>query len=182
MCWVVERFAAPAGEREIPMSQESRAERCWPLLFSYRDTVFGNGFVAEVRAKNGRAVSVREADDVVWFYGVNPGGMAAVGRSFEEAHAAFRRTFRDVLADFADGAETFADLRAAVQEFFDETNAPAEQDWVAAVDAVRAGRVEVATHDLPRKPAESKRNVQVTEKTAFTARDNEVKLQHALAA
>ncbi len=35
----------------------------YPLLFSYRDTLFGNAVVLEVQATNGRALCVKESED-----------------------------------------------------------------------------------------------------------------------
>ncbi|MPZ20883.1 MAG: hypothetical protein GEV06_23710 [Luteitalea sp.] len=151
----------------------------YPLLFSYRDLVFGNGYVAEVVATNGRAL-VEEEDGAIWFEGVNPGGMAASGRSPDEAHAAFRERFRHVLADLASEAETFDAFRREVARFFDETNEPAERDWLAAVEAVRAG--EVRAEGLPQKPAASPRSVRVLMRHSFTARDNDPEFEQALAA
>ena len=81
-----------------------------PFLFSYRDTLFGNGFVVHVEAKNGRALSVHE-EDGWWMYGVNPGGMAAHGDDPHAAHAAFRKTFSDVWLDIAKDTRSFAEFR-----------------------------------------------------------------------
>lgn len=150
-----------------------------PLLFSYRDTVFGNGFAAEVVAVNGRALFVEE-DGEFWFYGVNPGGMAAADSTPDAAHAAFRARFRDVLSDFAAAASTFDEFRDEVERFFHATNEPTERDWMAAVDAVRAGKV--SAEGIPQKPAGSPRSVTVQKKDVFTARDNDAELLRAVAA
>ena len=159
-------------------TQEATKQPC-PLLFTYRDRVFGNGFVAEVIATNGRALFVEE-DGGCWFYGVNPGGMAASGQSPDEAHAAFRTRFQAVLADFAAAASTFEEFRSEVERFFSETNEPTGREWEAAVDAVRAGRV--AAEGIPRKPAASPRSISVLTKHGFSARDNEAQLERAIAA
>ena len=58
-----------------------------PLIFTYRDLVYGTGILAEVRVR-GRVLAVTEQDGV-WMYGVNPGGLAAPGATIPEAHAAF---------------------------------------------------------------------------------------------
>src|SRR5438045_1576115 len=92
-----------------------------PLLFTYRDTLFGNGFIVEVNARHGRALCVREAD-AFWMYGINPGGIAAHGSDPDEAHIAFRTTFSNILKDLADEADSFDAFRATVVRFFDETN------------------------------------------------------------
>ena len=102
-----------------------------PFLFSYRSTLFGNGFIARVEAKNGRALCASEIDGF-WMYGLNPGGMAARGDDPVSAHAAFRRTFSNVLVDIAKEAGTFEQFRDAVHAFFDETNEGYEQEWTAS--------------------------------------------------
>lgn len=150
-----------------------------PLLFSYRDTVFGHGYVAEVVAVNGRALLAEENGEW-WFYGVNPGGIAAFGSSPDEAHAAFRARFRDVLSDFAAAVTTFDEFRRDVERFFIETNEPTAQDWQTAVEAVRAGRVSV--EGIEQKPATSPRSISVMMKHVFTARDNEPELLRTVAA
>ena len=86
-----------------------------PFLFSYRDTLFGNGFVVHVEARNGRALCARE-EDGWWMYGVNPGGMAAHGDDPHAAHAAFRKTFSDVLLDIAKDTRSFDEFRAQVEQ------------------------------------------------------------------
>src|SRR6266581_535977 len=77
-----------------------------PILFTYRDCLFGNGFVVEVNAVNGRALCIHERDGF-WMYGVNPGGMAATGEDAVAAHAEFRQTFSKILKDLAHEASSF---------------------------------------------------------------------------
>jgi hypothetical protein len=151
----------------------------YPLLFNYRDTVFGNGYVAEVVVTNGRVLAAHE-DEEIWFYGVNPGGIAAPGESPDAAGAAFRSTFRNALSDFAATANTFEDFRREVERFFAETNAPTEIEWNSAVAAVREGKIDAK--GLERKPAESPRSITVLLKQAFSARDNETLLERVVAA
>jgi hypothetical protein len=150
-----------------------------PLLFSYRDTLFGNGFIVEVSAKNGRALCVREADGF-WMYGINPGGMAAVGEDPDSAHAAFRKTFSNILIDLVMDSENFEAFRAEVVRFFGETNAGYEPEWYSAVQAVRDKQVHVV--GIPALPADSPRDVTVEIKSAFRAADNRADLEARIAA
>ena len=151
-----------------------------PFLFSYRDTLFGNGFVVHVEARNGRALCVREGDGW-WMYGVNPGGMAAHGDDPHAAHAAFRKTFSDVLLDIATDTRSFDEFRAQVEAFFEATNAGYEPEWREAAAAVRAGRIN--RHGFSVTPADSPRSVAVTLKSAdnVSAIDNVAALTAELA-
>jgi hypothetical protein len=150
-----------------------------PLLFTYRDCLFGNGFVVEVKANFGRALCVHESDGF-WMYGVNPGAMAAFGDDPDAAHAAFRQTFSNILKELALEANSFEEFRALVDKFFADTNPGYERDWFRAVDAVR--RNEVDAEGLPRVPADSPRTIEVSMKKIFNAADNAANLQLARAA
>jgi len=140
-----------------------------PLLFSYRDTLFGNGFLVEVQIQNGRALGVQEADGF-WMYGINPGGMAASGTDLDTAHAAFRKTFSDMLVGLAIECDSFETFQAAVDVFARETNAGFEPDWESAVAAVRRDKIAVA--GLAQAPAASPLSVTVSLKTQPRAEDN----------
>jgi hypothetical protein len=153
----------------------------YPLLFSYRDTLFGNGMLVEVQVVNGRALCVREADDY-WVYGINPGGMAAHGVDPDSAHAAFRKTFSHILVDLAVGSENLESFAAAVQKFFDETNEGYEVEWKDAISAVRRG--DVSLEGIPLVPANSPRSIVVSVKQVeqVTPQDNSANVQYLLAA
>lgn len=154
----------------------------YPLLFSYRDTLFGTGLVLEVQVVNGRALCVKEAEDEYWIYGINPGGMAAHGNTPDAAHAAFRRAFSHILIDLANEAQSFDDFRTAVELFFDDTNAGYEAEWQEATAAVRRG--DVSLEGVPLVPANSARSISVTVKQVenVTPQDNSANLQYLLAA
>jgi hypothetical protein len=150
-----------------------------PFLFTYRDTLFGNGFIVEVQATNGRALCVYEAEGC-WMYGINPGGMSALGDDPTTAHAAFRRTFSNILVDLALESPSFEAFQHAVSKFFDETNEGYEPEWVEAVQAVRKN--EVHLEGIPRAPANSARMIRVEIKEVVSAEDNRANFQPQLAA
>lgn len=154
----------------------------YPLLFSYRDTLFGTGLVLEVQVTNGRALCVKEAEDEYWIYGINPGGMAAHGATPDEAHTAFRRAFSHILIDLANEAETFDHFQTAVEKFFNDTNPGYEGEWQQAILAVRRG--DVTLDGVPMVPANSPRSIRVTIKQVeqVTPQDNSAQLQYLLAA
>jgi len=134
----------------------------FPLLFTYRDRIVGLGFSALVTS-HGRVLAV-EDDGEVWVYGVEPGGLAANGTDPKEALEAFRQTFTNVLRDLASETRSFADFEARVQTFFNAINEPNAEEWRRAVDAVRAGQLNIP--NMRQEPAESRRFVQVMEDKA----------------
>jgi len=153
----------------------------YPLLFTYRDTLFGKGFIVEVQATSGRALCVREADGF-WIYGINPGGMSAFGDDPDAAHAAFRRTFSGILVDLAGDARGFDEFRQLVTRFFEDTNEGYEAEWREAVEAVQRGEVRLEGVEIV--PANSPRSIGVSVKPVeqLTAQDNSANLQYLLAA
>ncbi len=128
----------------------------YPLVFSFRDVIEGNGFLAGV-AISGRALMVHEGEDGWWLYGVTPAGIAATGDTPPEAHAAFRNTYREVLFDAAADAADFEAFKTEVERFFNEGNSEEERRWNEAAAAIRSGQVtpEAFFSELPRIPADS---------------------------
>jgi len=150
-----------------------------PLLFSYRDTLFGPGVLIEVRVHNGRALYVEEPDGG-WLYGVNPGGMAAPSSSLDEAHQAFRQTFSKVLVDLIVHTASEVEYRTVVERFVRETNEAYEAEWLAAVEAVRA--LGTNPTGLAKAPAGSPLNVEVVVRERSQVSDNVAQSDTLLAA
>jgi len=130
----------------------------YPLLFARRERVEGNGFIARVGV-SGR-VLLTEEDGEFWVEGVNPGGMAANGKSANEALAQFCQDYLAVLFDIASDAKDFDGFREEVKRFFDDTSRPALREWEEAVQQVKAGEVDAEW--LTKRPAETKLGVEVT--------------------
>jgi hypothetical protein len=151
----------------------------YPLLIDFRGAVFGNGFVAAVSA-HGRLLAVDEGHGDWWFYGVNPGAIAAHGDSFEEAHQEFGDALQAVLIQFATEAPSIDAFQAEAQKFFDATNTPTQAEWQTAVQRVRAEKEQLA--GLPVKRADATPvQVSVTPLVAFTPEDNHPTVNAALA-
>lgn len=140
-----------------------------PLLFTYSDRVVGMGFTAHVRSY-GRVLGVVEGEGDVWIYGVEPGALAAKGADPKEALESFRQSFTEVLRDFASEAQSFHEFQQSIQQFFDAVNRPTEAEWLKAVEAVRAGQIDLP--DMRKEPAESSRFVEVIEERAADSRPN----------
>ena len=152
----------------------------FPLFFTYRDRVFGKGFMADV-ISHGRVLAATEADEH-WVYGVQPGSFAATGETPPDALNAYRQSFRNVLLDLADESESSMAFEEAVKEMFFDVNIVREQEWHSAVNKVRAGKV---TLEIPRENADSKSYIRVEFKDLahVSPADNyPVEIESALAA
>ena len=154
----------------------------YPILFTFRNKISGNGFLAKV-AVHGKSLAVEE-EGGWWMYGVEPGDLAAGGATFNDAQAAFRKTFTAILFDIAEETEDFKSFKAEVAKFFRGVNQPTEQEWQAAVLEVRAGRItaDAISDGLPILPAESPRSVEVKLLRFFKPKDNVLDPQMAVAA
>ena len=117
----------------------------YPIIFTYRDIIAGNGFFAGVQA-DGRALLCEEAEGF-WMHGVSPGTIAGGGDDRADAFRAFKERYLSVLFDIAAEAPTFDAFAAEVRAFFDAACKETADAWDAARVEVRAGRV---TTDLPR--------------------------------
>ncbi|HSS50128.1 MAG TPA: hypothetical protein VLX28_14415 [Thermoanaerobaculia bacterium] len=143
----------------------------YPLLFARREKVEGNGFIARV-AVSGRVLLTSEEDGEYWVEGVNPGGLAANGKSANEALAQFCQDFLAVLFDIASDAQDFEGFREQVKKFFEDTSKPALQEWEDAVKQVRAGKVNAEW--LTKRSAETKLEVDVTMLVQPAATNNDL--------
>lgn len=152
-----------------------------PLLLNFREVLFGTGIVVEVHAVNGRALCVQEPDGY-WIYGVNPGGMAAVGDDPVSARREFRHTFSGVLREIAAEATSFDEFVVLIRSFFEDTNKGYEQAWRDAVDVVRKRELEVP--GLKKSSADARLEVTVNVKalSEIQPADNEADLQLDVAA
>lgn len=107
-----------------------------PLIFTLRDTVSGDGFLAGITLC-GRALMVEE-DGKWWMYGVRPGAIAESGDTPPESFAKFRNRYKEVLFDIAHDCKKFADFKREVERFFNEADEEEERRWNESLAAVRA--------------------------------------------
>lgn len=114
--------------------------KLYPLVFSFRDIIAGNGYVATV-AMDGRVVLAEENDQDVWMFGVQPGGIAGGDRQKETAFVEFQNSYSSVLYDFAAEATSFDEFKEKVTAFFSEINGPNLVDWESSLAEVRARNV-----------------------------------------
>lgn len=111
----------------------------YPLIFTYRDAISGNGFLAGVTV-TGRALMLKE-DSKWWMYGVRPAGLAEAGNTPNETFLSFRQRYSAVLFDIAEEADSFEAFRAEVERFFYEADPIEEQRWTEAHRRIRTGEL-----------------------------------------
>ncbi|MGH8059230.1 MAG: hypothetical protein ACREOH_18680 [Candidatus Entotheonellia bacterium] len=114
-------------------------ETVYPVLFTLREVVSGNGFVAGVYVQ-GRGSMVFESDEGWWLYGVEPGGLAESGNTPKEAHLKFVADFKEVLFDIASDATSFEAFKKEVERILTQVNKPEADRWENAVKAIRSGK------------------------------------------
>jgi hypothetical protein len=149
----------------------------YPLMFTFRDAVSGNGFLAGVTL-SGRALMVHE-DDSWWIYGVRPGALAETGQTPQEAFLKFRNTYKTVLFDMAEESADFESLKKEVERFYYEPDDEEERRWMEAFRELRSGKMqpEPPFSSLPKEAPET-RPTQITVErldavtTRFTVADN----------
>lgn len=129
----------------------------YPVLFTFRDAISGNGYLAGVTL-SGRALMEREEDDKWWVYGVRPGAIAQVGATPNEAFLLFRNRYKEVLFDVAEESVDFDGFRAEVERFYHQPDEEEEKRWTESVAAVRAGELvpEAPFSELPREAPENR--------------------------
>lgn len=130
----------------------------YPVMFTLRDTVSGNGFLAGVTL-TGRALMRKEDDGKWWVYGVRPGAIAETGNAPEEAFLRFRNTYRNVLFDMAEGSPDYEAFRGSVESFYFQPDPEEEGSWQTASDAIRSGSFvpdDEFFGKLPKEPPETR--------------------------
>ncbi len=110
----------------------------YPVMFMFQDAVSGNGFLAGVTL-TGRALMRKEADGKWWVYGVRPGALAETGTTPEEAFLRFRKSYKNVLFDMAEGAPDYQLFRETVETFYFQPEEDEEKSWQEAFEAIRSG-------------------------------------------
>jgi len=128
-----------------------------PLLFTFRDTISGDGFLAGITL-SGRALMLNE-DDAWWMYGVRPGAIAESGCSPQESFLRFRNRYREVLFDIASEHRTFEAFKQEVERFYSEPDPEEERRWEDALNKIRSANVNPPApffSDLPRETPENR--------------------------
>lgn len=149
----------------------------YPIMFTFRDVVSGNGFLAGVTL-SGRALMVHE-DEAWWIYGVRPGALAEIGQTPQEAFSSFRNTYKTVLFDVAEEFANFESFKEEVERFYHEPDEEEERRWTEAFQDLRSGKTqpEAPFSSLPQEAPE-KRPTQISvdrldvSGTRFTFADN----------
>lgn len=122
----------------------------WPLIFNFRAPILCDGFIARVELR-GRLLA-RAEHDAVWLDGVNPGALALSAPSINTAGLELHSALTAVFVDFAEEHTSFDEFKAAVEQFFHDTDDDSVQEWQEAVSAVQQGLI-TAPAGLPVYPA-----------------------------
>jgi len=149
----------------------------YPLMFTFRDAISGNGFLAGVTL-SGRALMVNE-DNAWWIYGVRPGAIAETGQTPQEAFLKFKNTYKAVLFDMAEESKDFDSLKIEIERFYHEPDDEEERRWMKAFQDIRSGNMqpEEPFASLPHEAPET-RPTQVSverldkKEARFSASDN----------
>ena len=148
----------------------------YPLVFTYQDTVSGDGFLARVEI-NGRGLMAQE-DGEWWMLGVRPAALAGGGETPAGAYLAFRNAYKAVLIDAAVTAAGFDAFKAEVERFFNERDEAEEKRWTEAGEAIGKEKVAVeAPFDAIKREPPGMRPVSVSvvqmdNQQRFTAAQN----------
>ncbi len=110
-----------------------------PLLFSFKQVVVGNGFIAGVEM-NGRALL--ETDWVggraeAWITGIEPVGISGGGGDRGLAFGEFRKSWTLVVFDLAEQARDFQEFKSLCETFLASNQPNMTQLWTDAVAVVR---------------------------------------------
>lgn len=112
----------------------------YPIVFTYRELIVGNGFVATVET-TGRCLMEDFGDNDVWVTGVHPSGFSAGADNQQSASEAFQREHRVALLDMAHDAPDFGSFQTMVHDFHAQRSEIGEMEWWEAVRQVRAGTI-----------------------------------------
>ena len=112
----------------------------YPIVYTYRDLIAGNGFVATVET-TGRCLMEDFGENDVWVTGVHPSGFSAGADNQQSASEAFQREHRVALLDMAHDAPDFDSFRVMVHDFHAQKSEIGEMEWWEAVRQVRAGTI-----------------------------------------
>ncbi len=99
-------------------------------LFSFKDLIAGNGFIALV-SMDGRVVQGEYGSDFEWLYGVQPGGISG------GTEGDFKIGYLSVLCDIAAEARSFEEFSAEVRKFFEQVNEPESRIWKEELRVLR---------------------------------------------
>jgi hypothetical protein len=129
----------------------------YPVMFTVRDAVSGNGYLAGVTL-SGRAVVCQEDDGKWWAYGVRPGAIAECGSTPLDAFHRFRARYKTLLFDVAEEANDFESFKSEVERFYNQPDPEEEARWAAAFQAIRSGGVTIEPPftELPKESPEKR--------------------------
>jgi len=110
-----------------------------PLLFSFKQVVVGNGFVAGVKMDGHALLETEQVDnrEESWITGIAPVGIVGGAGDRGLAFVEFRKAWIEVVFDIAAKASCFDDFRTSCEEFLASEQDSLTALWKEAVAVVR---------------------------------------------
>lgn len=145
-----------------------------PLLFSFKQVVVGNGFLAAVRMEGHALMETETADghEETWITGVAPVGIAAGGSDRGMAIVEFRKAWTEVVFDMASETTSFKDFRVSCESFLSSRQESLTDLWKEAVTFVRRERYDDPS--LPKGSADKQVVFEVVDLSRMRAEGNQV--------
>jgi len=111
----------------------------YPLYFTFKGVIPCKDSKALLVAKARVLMTIE--DDEVWLYGVQPGGMAAFGKSRQEAFVNFRVAFANILVDIESEAANGEEFDQAARRFFHDIDKQDAKVWEESREGIRSGKI-----------------------------------------
>lgn len=177
-------MAAKLLASDLPCQLEVMVVTSYPFLFSFRDLIAGNGYIANVTSA-GRVLLFQEDDGDWWLFGVQPGGIAGGDPDRNIALNEFKKNYLSVLLDIAAEARSYEEFAAEVKRLFAQVNEPTASEWVQALQLVRGGATKYPGVVTVKAADDHKPMVEIaliTQKTATPAANADVEPNYSKAA
>lgn len=116
-----------------------------PILFSYSNVIFGNGFITRIKI-DGKALLEQNCEEIC-ISSIKPLGFAGVGdivTAFED----FEQTLNSVLYDIAYDSLTFEEFCSMISDFFVSNHFQLKTLWKDSLRDIRKNNL--IQFDLPR--------------------------------
>ena len=167
-------WAACPRMQKAAVSMTQAKLHALPLLFSFKQVVVGNHFLAGVRMDGHALLEWERVDDheESWITGIAPVGITGGGGDRGVAFIEFRKAWVEVVFDIAAQASSFADFRKSCEAFLGSRHDSLTALWQEAVAEVR--RLSYVDPSLPKGDANKAVRFEVVDLSHLGTKGNEV--------